>query len=249
MRASYSRNTESLEDSLGYVFKKSALLAEALTHKSYHHENPRKAPVYNERLEFLGDSVLALVIVEYIFSDSRMFSESLMAKIKSYLVTGSLLSEVAGEIDLGHYLRLGKGEEDTGGRRKKSILADAMEAVFGAVYLDGGYEEARRVILRLFRERMLAVIESGQCHDYKTELQEKSQTLFGVLPEYRLIGQEGDEHRKTFTVEVLIGGRLFGCGEGKSKKEAQMTAAREAIGNLDRDGGLERSSSWGKESR
>lgn len=232
MHASSSENLETLERSLGYVFQNRELLIEALTHKSFHHENPRKAPFFNERLEFLGDAVLALVIVERVFHCDGGFTESLMSKIKSYLVRGSLLSEIGAEISLGEYLRLGKGEEETGGRRKKSVLANALEAVFGAVYLDGGYGEARRVILGLFGDRIRMAISSGQYMDYKTDLQEKSQTLFGVLPEYRLIRQEGDEHRKVFTVEVFIGGRKFGIGRGKSKKEAQTLAAREAMERL-----------------
>jgi ribonuclease-3 len=227
-----SENLEKLEKSLGYSFRNRELLGEALTHKSYHHEQPRKAPKYNERLEFLGDSVLALVIVEHIFRMEMEYSESLMSKIKSYLVRGSLLSEIAADLSLGHYIRLGKGEEDTGGRRKKSILADALEAVFGTIYLDGGYENARQVILSLFGERIAAAISSGEYLDYKTELQERSQMLFGVLPEYRVVGQDGDEHLKMFTVEVFIEGTQFGKGVGRSKKEAETLAAKEAMERL-----------------
>jgi len=229
MHVSCSENLEKLEKDLGYSFRNRELLAEALTHKSFHHEHPRKAPKYNERLEFLGDSVLALVIVEHIFTLEMEYSESLMSKIKSYLVRGSLLSEIAAELSLGHYIRLGRGEEDTGGRRKKSILADALEAVFGTIYLDGGYESARRVILSLFKDRITSSIASGEYLDYKTELQERSQTLFGVLPEYRVVGQEGDEHLRMFTVEVFIGGTQFGRGVGRSKKEAETLAAKEAM--------------------
>jgi ribonuclease-3 len=232
MHVSSSRNIESLEKNLGYSFKSRDLIFEALTHRSFHHENPQQAPSYNERLEFLGDSVLALVIVEHVFHSDQRFTESEMSKIKSYLVRGALLSEIAAEIRLGGYLFLGKGEEDTGGRRKRSILADALEAVFGALYLDGGYETARRVILRLFSGRISSVLSSGQYHDHKTDLQERSQTLFGVLPEYQLVSQEGDEHRKTFTIAVLINGRPFGKGEGKSKKDAQTAAAKEALERL-----------------
>lgn len=229
MPVSYSENLENLERDLAYPFKNRARLFEALTHKSFHHENPESAPSYNERLEFIGDSVLGLVIVEYLFNYSNEFTESEMSKIKSYLVRGSLLSEIAMSIDLGKYLRLGKGEEETGGRSKKSLLANAMEAVFGAIYLDGGYEVARSSILRLFKEEILSIISSGQYHDYKTELQEESQMRFGVLPEYRIISQEGEEHRKIFTVEVFIAGKRFGRGIGKNKKEAQTIAAKEAL--------------------
>lgn len=232
MPVSYSENLENLEKALGYSFKNRALLTEALTHKSFHHENPDKVSSYNERLEFIGDSVLGLIIVEYLFNYNKQFTESEMSKIKSYLVRGSLLSEIAVSISLGEYLKLGKGEEETGGRTKKSLLANAMEAVFGAIYLDSGYEHARDSILGLFIEKILSVISSGQYHDYKTELQEKSQMRFGMLPEYRIIRQEGEEHRKTFTAEVFIAGERFGRGTGKSKKEAQTIAAKEAMEKL-----------------
>lgn len=224
-----SGKTEKLEKALAYSFKNKALMLEALTHKSFYHEHSGKVQAYNERLEFLGDSVLGLVIVEYLFKHSGGLTESVMAKLKSYLVRGSVLSELAANISLGSYLNLGKGEEETGGRCKKSILADALEAVFGAVYSDSGYEAAREVILRLFRDTILSVTASGQYHDYKTDLQEKSQMLYGVLPEYRLTAQEGDEHRRAFIVEVFIAGSLFGSGRGRSKKEAQTHAAEEAM--------------------
>lgn len=232
MPVSSSRNLETLEKTLGYSFNDRTLLIEALTHRSYHHENPEKAPSYNERLEFIGDSVLGLVVVEYLFLYSQDFSESEMSEIKSYIVRGSLLSEIAADISLGRYVRLGRGEEETGGRTKKSILANTMEAVFGAVYLDGGYEAARNFVLSLLRERILGVISSGQYHNFKTELQEESQMRFGMLPEYRIVSQEGEEHRKTFTVEVFIAGKRFGKGAGRNKKEAQTFAAKEAMERL-----------------
>jgi ribonuclease-3 len=171
-------------------------------------------------------------VVEYLFNYPGEFTESEMSKIKSYVVRGSLLSEVAADISMGDYLRLGRGEDETGGRTKKSLLANAMEAVFGAVYLDAGYEAARDTVLGLFEERILEAIRSGQYHSYKTELQEESQMRFGVLPEYRIVGQEGEEHRKTFTAEVLIAGKRFGSGTGKNKKEAQTAAAKEAMEKL-----------------
>lgn len=225
----YSENTRVLEDTLGYSFRDNGLLTEALTHKSYRHENPEKSLSDNERLEFLGDSVLGLAIAGYLFNSRPELSESAMSKIKSFIVKGSLLSEVASKIRLGRFLRLGRGEEDTGGRRKKSILADALEGVIGAIYIDGGYEPARDAILRLFEEKLHEAISSGQYHDYKTELQEKSQMLFGALPEYRLTGQAGAEHSRVFTVDVFVSGRRFGCGTGKNKKEAETLAAKEAL--------------------
>ncbi len=175
--------------------------------------------------------MLGFVIVEYLFSLENKLTESVMAKTKSYLVKESILCEIAGDISLGRHLRLGKGEEVTGGRTKKSLLADAFEAVLGAVYIDGGYEKAREIILRLFREKIDTIMSSGEFHDFKTELQEKTQLLFGVIPEYKLIKQEGEEHKKIFTVEVCIacgkvrlgiwqeqeGGRNPGCERGSQK--------------------------------
>ncbi|MEW6675239.1 MAG: ribonuclease III [Nitrospirota bacterium] len=226
------KNIAELEDRLGYTFRNKDLLIEALTHRSFYHENPDKADTHNERLEFLGDSVLGFVIVEYLFSSENQFTEATMAKMKSYLVKESVLSEIAGSISLGKYLKLGKGEEATGGRNKKSLLSDAIEAVLGAVYIDGGYEKTKELILRLFREKIDTILSSGEFYDFKTELQEKTQLLFNTLPEYRIIKQEGAEHRKIFTVEVFIGDERFGRGSGKSKKEAQTLAAKEALYRL-----------------
>ena len=221
-----------LEKRFGYVFKNRKLLTEALTHRSFYHENPDKSIAHNERLEFLGDSVLGFVIVEYLFSSDKEFTESVMAKIKSYLVKESILSEIADSISLGKYLKLGKGEEATGGRAKKSILADTIEALLGAVYLDGGYKKVKAVVLELFRKEIDTLMDSTRFYDFKTELQEKTQLLFGVLPEYRVVKQEGEEHEKVFTIEVFIEGKKFGKGSGKSKKEAQTLAAREALSQL-----------------
>jgi ribonuclease-3 len=221
-----------LEKRFGYVFKNRKLLTEALTHRSFYHENPDKSITHNERLEFLGDSVLGFVIVEYLFSSDKEFTESVMAKIKSYLVKESILSEIADSISLGKYLKLGKGEEATGGRAKKSILADTIEALLGAIYLDGGYKKVKAVVLKLFRKEIDTLMDSTRFYDFKTELQEKTQLLFGVLPEYRVVKQEGEEHEKVFTIEVFIEGKKFGKGLGKSKKEAQTLAAREALSQL-----------------
>ncbi len=225
-------DSSGLEDSLGYCFKNKKILTEAITHRSFFHENPDRADAYNERLEFLGDSVLGLVIVEYLFLLDNRLTESVMAKMKSYLVKEAVISEVSTSLSIGNYLRLGKGEEATGGRKKKSLLADAIEAVLGAVYMDGGFEAAREVILRLFRRRINDIVSSGEFHDFKTDLQEKTQLLFGTIPEYKTIREEGEEHRKVFTVEALILGERYGTGSGKSKKEAETLAAKEALGRL-----------------
>ncbi len=221
-----------LENNLGYTFKNKEILKEALTHRSYFHEYPKDSTGYNERLEFLGDSVLGFIIVEYLFSLPEKFLESTMAKTKSYVAKEAVLFEVANSISLGKFLRLGKGEELTGGRTKKSLLADAFEALLGAVFLDGGLEPAKVIVMKLFKEKIDKIITSGDFHDAKTDLQEKSQMLYNSIPEYKLVKQEGEEHSKVFTVEVYINGERLGYGVGKSKKEAETNAAKEALKKL-----------------
>ncbi|MEW6108712.1 MAG: ribonuclease III [Nitrospirota bacterium] len=223
------RTIEELEQKINYVFEDKRLLLEALTHKSYYHENKDRTSFYNERLEFLGDSVIGLIVVEYIFLHEKKYEESVLAKIKSYIVCESILAEIASSISLGKYILLGKGEESSGGRKKQSILSDALEALIGAVYLDGGYEKTRMMVLNFYKDRIESAIKSGEFYDYKTELQEKSQLLYGILPEYRLIRQQGAEHKRVFTVAVYLDGKKLGVGSGRRKKEAETMAARKAL--------------------
>jgi ribonuclease-3 len=227
--AGSKRHIEELEKSIGYVFREKAFPGEALTHKSYFHENREKASSYNERLEFLGDSVIGLIIVEYLFLIREKHSESVLAKMKSYLVCESVLADIAYSIGLNRYLFLGKGEEATGGREKKSILANALEAVIGAVYLDSGFEKTREIVLNFFREKIEGAIESGEFYDYKTELQEKTQLRHGMLPEYKVIRQQGEEHQRIFTVAVFLDGKKLGVASGRRKKEAETLAAKKAL--------------------
>jgi ribonuclease-3 len=229
MHALSSVNTTELEALLGYTFREKGLLVEALTHTSYQYENAGPHTSHYERLEFLGDSVLGLVIAEALFVMESSLSEAGMSKIKSYLVNKSMLYEIASGMNLGVYIRLGRGEESTGGRHKRSILSDIIEAVLGAVYLDSSYETVRSLILRLYGSRIEKAIAGKEGYDFKSQLQERTQAKYGALPEYRIIGQEGEEHKKIFTVEVFINDSSFGTGAGKSKKEAQINAAREAL--------------------
>jgi ribonuclease-3 len=226
-------NRDVLERSIGYSFRNKKLLTEALTHKSFYHENRGKSDSFNERLEFLGDSVIGLVIVEYLFFLEDRHSESLLAKMKSYLVCESVLADIAVSISLNDYLLLGKGEEISGGREKRSILADALEALIGAVYLDGGFEIARTVVLRFFKDKIDEAVRSGEFYDYKTELQEKTQLLYGVLPEYRLIREQGEEHKRIFTVAVFLEGKKLGVASGHRKKEAETLAAKKALDKIE----------------
>jgi ribonuclease-3 len=223
------KSIEDLEKSLGYVFNNRALITEALIHKSFYHENRDEVSFYNERLEFLGDSVIGLIIVEYLFLLEEQYSEAVLAKMKSYLVSEAVLAGIARTLSLSRHLALGKGEESTGGRDKNSILADALEAVIGALYLDGGFEKAREIVQRFFKDRIDSAIESGDFYDYKTELQEKTQLLYGKLPEYQVIKEQGEEHKRIFTVEVSLEGEKLGVASGKRKKEAETLAAKKAL--------------------
>jgi ribonuclease-3 len=221
-----------LEEVIGYRFRDRGLLREAMTHTSYYHEHPGEEACHNERLEFLGDSVLGLSVAHALYNIPVCCDESTMSKIKSYVVKKGVLAERAAELELGRFMLLGKGEEETGGREKDSILADAMEAVIGAVHQDGGFDAARDLVLRLLGPRLEDAVNTREYHDYKTELQEQCQIKFGELPEYRLAGEEGQEHEKVFAVEVFVTGVCSGRGRGANKKEAQQAAAREALRNL-----------------
>lgn len=235
-RAFPAAHAGKFEGLLGYSFVKKELLDEALTHKSFYHENREIVSSFNERLEFLGDSVVGLITVEYLFRLHPEYPEAVLAKIKSYVVSEVVLADIARFLDLGDYLLLGKGEDSTGGRKKKSILSDALEAVFGAVYLDAGYERTRDLFLTHTQERISAIISAGDFYDYKTALQEKSQTLYGELPEYRVIREQGEEHKRVFTVAVFLQGKKLGVASGARKKEAETMAAQKALEKISREG-------------
>jgi len=218
-----------LEAALGYKFKDRSLASEAITHKSFHHEHGSKDSSCNERLEFLGDAVIGLIIVEYLYLLEPQYSESVLAKMKSYLVCENFFAGISERLSLGSLIMLGKGEDATGGRAKKSILSDVFEAVAGAVFLDGGYEKARGVFMTLIRDEIDLTIRAGDFYDYKTELQEMTQLHYGMLPEYVLIAQHGADHKRTFTVSVRLAGRELAVASGPRKKEAETQAARMAL--------------------
>jgi ribonuclease-3 len=203
-----------------------ALRTAALTHRSFAFE--QELEVTNERLEFLGDAVLGLVVTDMAYHSYPDMPEGSLAKLRAAVVNASALAHVARSLRLGKYLLLGKGEEQSGGRDKSSILADALEAVFGAVYLDLGLDVARELIERLFRPRMEAYVRGEGDRDFKTILQELSAQEMHAMPEYR-IEERGPDHQKEFTATVYLSGDLFGRGVGRSKKEAEQNAAREAF--------------------
>jgi len=217
-----------LEEHMGYLFEKTDLLDEALTHKSYANEAGVPVPD-NERLEFLGDAVLDLTVSHLLYEFRPPLSEGEMSKVRAYLVKEESLMRVAEAFDLGGHLRLGKGEEQTGGRSKPSILADAFEALLAAIYLDGGFELAYRFAEGIFRPVILETGTGALDKDYKTRLQEFCQSRYGKAPGYRLVGESGPDHDKVFEVEILVGTRSLGRGRGRSKKEAEQRAAQDAL--------------------
>ncbi|MBR3974758.1 MAG: ribonuclease III [Clostridia bacterium] len=213
-----------LENIIGYSFKDTQLLKLALTHSSFSNE---KGPYKNnERLEFLGDSVLGFITAEYLFSKLGSTPEGQLTKIRANAVCERSLAKFAAEIDLGKYLFLGKGEILTGGRERPSVLSDAFEALIAAIYLDGGIDEARKFVLRFVSNTEK---DANEVTDYKTTLQEVIQKNPEENLSYELVAQSGPAHMKTFTVEVRLNSNCIGVGEGHSKKKAEQAAAKEAL--------------------
>ena len=221
---------DKLEEKIGYHFHDRDLLVTALTHSSYANEKHGETRSY-ERLEFLGDSVLGVVTAEFLYQHRPSLPEGRMTRLRAELVCETSLHKTALALDLGSYMRLGRGEEHTGGRERPSILADMVEAIIAALYLDSGMAEARRFIMA----NVLNDVEFGDSHrggDYKTQLQELVQRRSNQVITYRLVEESGPDHDKTFTFEVLINGEVSGRGKGKTKKEAEQMAACKALENV-----------------
>jgi ribonuclease-3 len=225
------RRATPLEKALKVRFKDPGLLRTALTHRSFAFENEMPQHLTNERLEFLGDAVLGIAVTDIAFRAFPDLSEGQLAKLRAATVNMATLADVARGLDLGEQVLLGKGEEMSGGREKASILADALEAVLGAVYLDQGLQAVFRLIERVFWPRLVAYVQGEGDRDYKTSLQELSAQDLGRLPEYR-VRERGPDHQKEFTATVFLAGRESGVGVGRSKKEAEQRAAREAYARL-----------------
>lgn len=218
------RPLRDLEAEIGYTFRKPGLALQATAHRSWCAETGQPS---NERLEFLGDSVLGLVVTGYLYENFPQLPEGDLAKLRASVVNSATLAEVATGINLGDHLLLGKGENATGGRQKPSILADALEAVIGAVYIDGGWEGAEALVLKLLSERIHDYSSGPGGADYKTRLQELSARRFDAPPSYRVVGA-GPDHAKEFDAEVLVAGVVRGTGQGRSKKQAEQAAAQMA---------------------
>lgn len=223
-----------LQASLGYLFQDISLLKLALTHKSYAYEiGKNKTGEYNERIEFLGDAILEHIISDMLYMQKPVLSEGEMTKKRAAIVCESSLSAAMRRMEGQEYIYLGKCEKTTNGKRKNAIIADAFESIIGAIYLDGGYEVVRDIVLRLLDKEIKIVLSGGDLNiDYKTRLQEKLQEHGNVKIEYILLKEEGPEHDKTFTISLIFNGKKIGEGVGKSKKQAEQQAAKAALSSF-----------------
>lgn len=221
-----NRNLNELEEKINYQFQDKGLMERAMMHRSYTNEKHFEKRNSNERLEFLGDAVLELISSEHLFFEKPAMLEGQLTKIRASLVCEPALAACAREIELGTFLRLGKGEEASGGRSRESLVSDALEALIGAIYVDGGFANAKEFVLNY----VLKDVEDKQLFfDSKTILQEKVQGELGKKVEYRLVKEEGPDHQKVFVSEVLVGGEPLSSGQGKSKKAAEQEAAHHAM--------------------
>ncbi|MGD9970085.1 MAG: ribonuclease III [Sulfuricurvum sp.] len=209
-----------LEKRLGYTFHNRELLIEALTHKSY------KQPYNNERLEFLGDAVLDLIVGEYLYVKFADFDEGKLSKMRASLVNEGGFTRLANDLELGEYIYLSNAEENNNGRSKSSLLSNAFEAVMGAIYLESGLEKVREITVSLLEHAYEEISLDSLFKDYKTSLQELTQARYGITPEYQLIAAHGPDHKKEFEVAVSIDGKRYASAQGKSKKQAQQEAAK-----------------------
>jgi ribonuclease-3 len=208
------------------------LLEQAVSHSSFINELPEERPLHNEKLEFLGDAVLELVVSHELFDDYPQYCEGELTKLRAAVVRKTTLAKVAKRLDIGQYLRLGRGEEQGGGRTRNSLLADAMEAIIGAVYLDGGLGAARKFILNHFSEEIARLDQDHHKMDYKSILQEITQSRFQTLPKYTVLTETGPPHDRVYEVSLSIAKAPYAVGIGRNKKEAQQMAARKALRKL-----------------
>jgi len=223
MEKKMGKDTQLLEKSLGYEFKDKKLLIEALTHKSY------KQPYDNERLEFLGDAVLDLIVGEYLYVKFAKSNEGNLSKIRASLVNETGFDKLARYLNLGDFILLSNAEENNGGREKSSLLSNAFEAVMGAIYLEAGLERVNAIAIDLIEKNHEEISLDSLFRDFKTLLQELTQASFGVTPEYKVVASRGPDHKKEFEVAVIIEDKEYARAIGKSKKMAQQEAAKVAI--------------------
>jgi len=222
-------NLQTLQQRLGYQFHNTKLLIEALTHKSY------KQPYNNERLEFLGDAVLDLVVGEYLYKKFPKFDEGDLSKMRASLVNEDGFTLLANYLHLGEYIFLSNAEENNNGRKKNSLLANAYEAVMGAIYLESGLESVRNITVELLEQVHEEISLDSLFKDYKTSLQELTQAHYGITPDYQLVASHGPDHKKEFEVAAFIDGKRYASALGKSKKHAQQEAAKIALDILSKE--------------
>jgi ribonuclease III len=222
-------NLTTLQERLGYTFQNQKLLIEALTHKSY------KQPYNNERLEFLGDAVLDLIVGEYLYTKFRDFDEGKLSKMRASLVNEGGFTSLAKHLGLGEYIYLSNAEENNSGRTKSSLLSNAFEALMGAIYLETGLGKVQEITISLLEHVHPDISLDSLFKDYKTSLQELTQAHYGTTPEYQLIASHGPDHKKEFEVAVLIDGKRYASAQGKSKKQAQQEAAQIALEMLSKE--------------
>ena len=220
------------EQALNVTFADKALLQRALTHRSYINENPDHPLEDNERLEFLGDAILDFITGEYLYHHFPEMAEGQLTNLRSALVRTETLAQFATELDLGDYLFLGRGEEEGGGRNRRAILCDAFEALIGALYLEQGLDFARQFVLQMIEPALEDVLSLDTHKDAKSRLQEVAQSHYQLTPTYRTVKEEGPDHAKEFTVEALIGNKVYGRGTGFNKQTAAQTAAQQALENF-----------------
>ncbi|MDY6825653.1 MAG: ribonuclease III [Bacillota bacterium] len=223
----WSEKIVGLLNDLGWPFVDRKLYEQALTHSSYAHEKGHRR-LHNERLEFLGDAVLELIISDYLYEVYPHLQEGKLTKLRADMVCEASLARIAFTLNLGEYIRLGKGEIVGGGSTRPSLLADAVEAMIGALYLDVGLKKGRQCVLDLYQQILFELKEGVLRRDYKTLLQEFTQARFAVTPVYRISKESGPDHQKTFEAEVILDNDTIGSGWGRSKKDAEQAAAREA---------------------
>ncbi len=224
------KEVKKLEECLGYQFRDKNLIVEALTHKSY------KKPYNNERLEFLGDAVLNLIVGEYLYNKFKDSNEGTLSKIRANLVNEKGFTRLANDIRLGEYIFLSPAEERNKGRVKASILSDAFEAIMGAIYLESGMDAVKPIMLNIMEESYKNINFGDLFSDYKTALQELTQALYASTPEYKLVRAFGPDHKKEFEIEIYIDNKIYGKAIGKSKKEAQQKVAKIALAKLKKQG-------------
>ena len=224
-----------VEAALNLTFSDKTLLRRALTHRSYLNENPEYPLEDNERLEFLGDAILDFITAEYLYHHFPEMAEGRLTNLRSALVRTERLASFAGDIELGKYLFLGRGEEDSGGRSRPAILCDAFEALIGALYLDQGVEKTRCFALRHLEPALEKVLASDSEKDAKSQLQEIAQSAYQLTPTYLTVGEEGPDHAKEFTIEAIIGSHTYGTGTGFSKQSAAQAAAKMALEALEQE--------------